>query len=138
MARFSIGVELAWQAAAAEALAAGHEFIEPAHLFIGLCSIEKLLSPEVKQELQAPEAVLAELRAEWDVLVTLFAGAGADPARLRRRVRQATGRGDFAEQGRGKISRSGASRGIFAQAVELAQQAGASAVALPHLLAALL
>ena len=44
----SIGLALAWHILAAdEAGTARHEFIEPEHLFIGLCGLEKVLVPEV-------------------------------------------------------------------------------------------
>ena len=42
MGDLSTGAMMAWQVAAAEALALESEFIEPAHLLIGICSAEKL------------------------------------------------------------------------------------------------
>ena len=43
MPTLSIGANIAWQIAAAEASAARFQFIEAEHIFIGICSIEKLL-----------------------------------------------------------------------------------------------
>ena len=43
MPDLSIGLDIAWQIAAIEASGARWEFIEPEHLFIGLCSLEKVL-----------------------------------------------------------------------------------------------
>jgi len=44
----SIGANIAWQIAAGEASAARFQFIEAEQIFIGICSIEKvlMLSPE--------------------------------------------------------------------------------------------
>ena len=39
----SIGLDFAWSFAATEAETARHECIEPEHLFIGLCNLEKVL-----------------------------------------------------------------------------------------------
>ena len=50
MSEFSIGVNLVWQMAAAEAAAVRHQYIEKEHLFNGLCKAGDLLvSPEFKQ-----------------------------------------------------------------------------------------
>ncbi|MCG2709871.1 MAG: hypothetical protein L6246_06110 [Thermodesulfovibrionales bacterium] len=48
MKDLSIGANIAWQIAAHEAAAAKFQFIEKEHLFIGICSLEKILrlSPE--------------------------------------------------------------------------------------------
>ena len=48
MKDLSIGASLVWQMAAGEAVAAKHQYIEKEHIFIGICSLEKILmlSPE--------------------------------------------------------------------------------------------
>jgi len=46
MAGLSPGVQIVWQLAASEAAQAGHALIEPAHLFVGLCSLGKVLQPK--------------------------------------------------------------------------------------------
>ena len=68
MPDLSAGVQVAWQFAGAEAVQSRHELIEPMHLFIGVCSVEKLLQPEAQQKLQIPSEALEALRAEWDGL----------------------------------------------------------------------
>ena len=40
----SIGLDYAWRTAANEAARTRHEFIEPEHLFIGVCKLGNLLS----------------------------------------------------------------------------------------------
>ena len=46
MSDISIGAGLAWQIAAGETRAARRELIDPEHLFIGLCSLEKVVQPQ--------------------------------------------------------------------------------------------
>ncbi len=138
MPDLSDGLRAAWQFAAAEAVELRHELLEPLHLFIGICSIEKLLSAEAEKELQMPPGVAASLRAEWSAFSPLLAKIGSSPATLRRAARSAMGPGNYAGGDRSRISRSEASRTAFSRATELAEKSAASAINLVHLLAALL
>ena len=58
MAELSFSANLAWQLAAQEAAAAQSEFIEPQHILMGICSLEKILiqadelDPSARQSLQ--------------------------------------------------------------------------------------
>jgi len=131
----SIGLDLAWNFAATEAETARHELIEPEHLFIGLCSLEKVLLPEVQRQLRLPDDAAQLLRAECETLLALFARFGIDPT-IRRELRQRVGLGNCAVENRRTISRSPASRALFRRAEELA--ADAASLATLHLLAALL
>jgi ATP-dependent Clp protease ATP-binding subunit ClpA len=135
MSDISIGLDLAWQIAVAEAALSRHELIEPAHLCIGLCSLEKQLLPEVRKQLQLPDNMAQSLWAEWDALAVLFAQFGIEPT-IRRTLRERLGRGKCTDTNRRKRSRSPASHAAFARAEALA--AGASPVTVLHLLAALL
>ena len=54
----SIGLILTRDIAEFEARTARHECIEPEHLFIGLCSLEKMLHPEVQRQLRLPNEVV--------------------------------------------------------------------------------
>ena len=65
MPSFSVGVDVAWQDAAAEAAGAQYEFIEPFHLFIGLCCVEKFLTAEARQKLRISESVVGARRMRW-------------------------------------------------------------------------
>jgi len=134
MPDISSGLAFAWYIAAAEAVHARHECIAPAHLFIGLCSLEKALDPEVQRQLGVTDDAAAALRTEWGALTGLFARFSIDPA-VRRELRQRVGIATFNEQPR-QPSSSPASRAVFTRAVELA--AGMSPVTTLHLLAALL
>ena len=86
MSALSPAVELAWQVAATEAAAAGHAEIAPAHLLIGLLSLEKVLRLRLEPEL--PAAALASIREERAALAEVLSGAGLDAAELRRAVRR--------------------------------------------------
>jgi ATP-dependent Clp protease ATP-binding subunit ClpA len=138
MPDLSDGVQAAWQIAAAEAVELRHELLEPLHFFIGICSIEKLLSSRTPEKLPLAPHVAAALRSEWDALAPLFAKIGSSPATLRRAARRALGRGNYAGDETRGISRSEASRAAFWRAAELAEKSGASAITLTYLLAALL
>jgi ATP-dependent Clp protease ATP-binding subunit ClpA len=138
MPDLSPGVQAAWQMAAAEAVELQHDLLEPLHLFIGICSIEKLLSAEAQEKLpMAPRAVVA-LWAEWNALSPLFNKIGSSPATLRRDARRALGRGNYAGDDARQVSRSEASRTAFWRAAQLAEESGASTINLAYLFAALL
>lgn len=130
----SAGVKFAWQMGAVEAAAADFERIEPVHLLIGVCSVEKLLKPDVAARYQLAGDSLRAARAEWEAVVQLLEGLGANPVALRRGLRAEAGRGGFQDESRREVSRSTASREVFRQAAKLAS---GGAFGLTHLLAAL-
>jgi ATP-dependent Clp protease ATP-binding subunit ClpA len=138
MPDLSEGVQAAWQTAAAEVVELRHDLLEPLHLFIGICSIEKLLSAEAQEKLQRAPGAAATLRSEWNALSPLFAKIGLSPATLRRDARSALGRGNYAGDDTRQVSRSEASPAAFWRAAELAKKNGASAINLAYLFAALL
>lgn len=112
MAEISIGVRFAWQLAAFEAGQSGSEKIEPIHLLIGVCSLDKILRPEMQGRLGLQDAALQQLTSEWKAVTAEF----ANPAALRRKLRAAAGRGPNAETNREDISRSDATRRVFQRA----------------------
>jgi ATP-dependent Clp protease ATP-binding subunit ClpC len=134
----SAGIKFAWQAAATEAGQSRHELIEPLHLFIGLCSVEKVFAGDLRQQLKIPQETMAELRAECDAFAHVFKKVGTDAAVLRRAARVALGKGGYAGEKRERISRSPASRAVFSMATELAKQRGASQAGLIQFFAALI
>ena len=83
MSDLSPAVELAWQIAASEAGGAGHAEIEPAHLLIGLLSLEKALRAGGEGP-GPPGPVVAAIRAERAAIAEVLSGAGLDAADLRR------------------------------------------------------
>ena len=131
MSRHTPATTLAWQIAAAEAGAAGHARIEPAHLAIGMLSLEKVRGA-LAESAGLSAADLESLRRERATLAELLAGLGSEPAPLRRALREAVGRGPGAAHG--SISRSDATRAVFARAEALAAPGPATTL---HLLAEL-
>jgi hypothetical protein len=138
MPDLSDGVQAAWQIAAAEVVELQHDFLEPLHLFIGICSVEKLLSSEAQEKLPMAPGARSTLHSEWNALSRVFAKTGLSPAHLRQDARSALGRGKYAGDETRNISRSEASRVAMWRAAELADKSGAPAINLIHLFAALL
>ena len=136
MSELSIGLDYAWQTAASEAARTRHEFIEPEHLFIGVCKLGNLLSLNDWNEIKIPRDAAAALKAEAEVVAAVFQKAGHNRTVLYRNVRKRFGEGRLSDSSRKKISRSAASRLIFERAGKLA--ADASVVTSLHLLSALL
>ena len=136
----TLGLILTWQIAAAEAEMGQHEFIDPEHLFIGLCKLEHFAAPMVLRELDFSDANVALVKAEIETLLGLFSQFGLAPTALRREIRRRKGAGMVKASDRPDrtIHRSPQSRQVFARAAELARETGAPAVAVTHLLAALL
>src|SRR3712207_6786838 len=118
MSALSTGVEIAWQIAAGETAHGRLEFIDPEHLFIGLCSLKKALQPEALRHLALTSNQVGALRSEWSALGELWAEFQLDPAALRRELRQRKGEGTFDHQA-GVVHRSPASREAFERAAAL-------------------
>jgi ATP-dependent Clp protease ATP-binding subunit ClpC len=108
----------AWQMAAAEAGAASHPFLEPEHLLIGICSLEKLLAAPPDRLALPPEA-RAGLRQEAEAVARALQAVGLEPTALRREVRQSLGAGD-AKYPDNVVHRSPACKQVFANAALLA------------------
>jgi hypothetical protein len=133
----SYALDIVWQFAAEEALKAGAPHIEPVHLLMGVCSVEKLFSADLSKLELTPYA-LASTRAEWEEVSAVFTRAQLCPSTLRRQLRQQLPPGSFPDSDPRTISRSTASRAAFAQAEQIATQAGSTLVGVIYLLHALL
>lgn len=140
MPTHSAALGLTWQIAALEALYAKHEFIEPQHLFIGLCKLEDITTPKrLLGRLALTETRFGPIQAEVEKLLKLFSHFGLDPVTLRRELRQRKGTADLnmPDDERRTMHRSPESREVFKLAEAMVQQSGASEVNVLHLLAAL-
>ena len=124
--------EAAWMIAAGEAAASGHAQIAPAHLLIGVLSLEKI-GPGDQAKGGAIDASL--VREECARLSGAIAPLALDVARLRRRTRARLGRGPGEGPPAGPLSRSLACKALFAAAGAFA--GAARPVGAAHLLAAL-
>jgi hypothetical protein len=133
----SYALETVWQYAAEEAVAVGSTHIEPEHLLIGACSIEKLFSAGLSSSKLTPYS-LASIRAEWQELLALLLDAKVTPSTLRRELRKRIPAGSVRPGIPRTVSRSERSRAIFARADQIAAAAGSTLVGIIYLLAALL
>jgi ATP-dependent Clp protease ATP-binding subunit ClpC len=136
MPDFSIGLDYVWRTAVNEAARTQHEFIEPEHLFVGVCKLGNLLSLNDWADVGISADAAAALKAEAEAIATVFQQTSHDRIALYREVRKRLGIGSYTDKSRKKISRSPASRLIFERAAKLAT--GASVVTSLHLLLALL
>ncbi len=81
MKNLSIGANIAWQIAAYEAAAAKFQFIEKEHLFIGICSLEKILKLSPEDSGLNPESLKA-LQKENAEIQDLLEKVGLNTAHL--------------------------------------------------------
>jgi ATP-dependent Clp protease ATP-binding subunit ClpC len=136
MPNISIGLDFAWQIATLEAVHSSHRFIEPEHLFIGICKLGNLRQIDAWGEFQLPNNLTEALKAEAEAVTALFEKFKIDHVQFYRDVRQRKGPGNFERSERASISRSPASKAAFTRAAELA--ADSPALTALHVLAALL
>jgi hypothetical protein len=137
MAGYSIGVQMAWTIAGVEAAAAGQDSIEPTHLMIGICSLVKLLTEEVRRKLGMEVKVGKDLEAETMSLVAVLKQNGLDATALRRQLRGLQDQGQPLAERPGKLlHRTPLSRYAFSRAEKLAGED--ATVTVLHLLAAIL
>lgn len=118
MAELSIGANLSWQIAAHEASSASFQFIEQEHIFIGICSLEKVvnLSPE-DSGLSSKD--FKSLGEEYAILHDSIKKLGLDMTRLRRQMRERLGTGNY-KRSEKVIHRSESCKKMFGRAYELA------------------
>jgi len=140
MIKLSAAAELAWQAAADEAVHEGCGEIEPKHLLIGVCSVEKFLTAKNGEEGAVPGSRREEIQREADIWEKVLASASLDSRALRRALRGATVRRGPGSSMTGsvKIRRSAASQKIFARAESLAADGTSTFLRLHDLATALI
>lgn len=112
MTSLSPGASLAWKVALYEAVHLNAGYVEKEHLFIGLLSLEKMIS-------ESPDQPNESLAREWDALASLLAITGHDPVVLRRLMRSALRTGTEVRAG-AVVHRSPACRQVFSRAAEFA------------------
>lgn len=136
MPELSIGLDYAWQTAANEADHTQHEFIEPEHLFVGVCKLGNLVHFKDWDDIEIRPDAATAIKTEAEAVGAVFQQTCIDRTALYREVRERLGAGNCPHKGRKTISRSSASRRIFEQAAKYAVN-GQSVTSL-HLLLALL
>lgn len=113
MKELSLGVHFAWQVAATEAGTLKNQYIEKEHIFIGICSLEKLFDDEnLDRELH--DALIDEHNSIKDVLSSCKLNA----TELRRKVRERIGIGNYNHTEK-NVHRSEDCKQIFRRADEL-------------------
>jgi ATP-dependent Clp protease ATP-binding subunit ClpA len=95
MATHTPALEQVWRLAAGEAQHAQHEYIEPEHLFLGLCKLYDVVVSGRFQTGSLAETERATLESESVHLNQVFGQATIDPTTLRRNLRQHIGTGTF-------------------------------------------
>jgi len=131
MTELSFSANLALQLSAQEAAVAWSEFIEPQHILIGICSLEKILmqaddlDPSARQSLQLEKDAIEEILRHFEL----------DATDLRRSVRDELSEGGYEHTDK-IIHRSPACKQVFKRAIALAESA--ETVTCIHLLAAVL
>jgi len=118
MTNLSISANIAWQIAAHEAAAAKFQFIEKEHLFIGICSLEKILKLSPEDSGLNPDASKA-LQKENAEIQDLMEKLGLNTAHLRRRLRKKFGSGNYTHT-KNVVHRSESCKKVFKHAYELA------------------
>ena len=118
MPDLSIGANISWQIAAHEAAAAKFQFIEKEHLFIGICSLEKILKLSPEDSGLNPESLKA-LQKENAEIQDLMEKLGLNTAHLRRRLRKRFGSGNYTHT-KDVVHRSESCKKVFKHAYELA------------------
>lgn len=126
MSRMSAGAAMAWKISAAEAAQGKHPAIEPAHLFVGLLSLDKVAERKANGDARS-------VGLEAKVIRKVLDRVQLDAVKARRRLRSFLGTGDTPNDGR-PISRSGECKSAFRRA----RKAGDGQVTSVGLLIALL
>jgi ATP-dependent Clp protease ATP-binding subunit ClpC len=129
--QLSCAASTAWQFSAQEAFAGKHPFIEADHLFMGLCSLEKVhldgndVDPLSRKSFQTEKTAIEDVLSAFEL----------DPTSLRRSLRQKLGRGDV-QNPENIVHRSPGCKLVFQRAGELAE--AGSEITCIHLLSAIL
>ncbi|HTB92421.1 MAG TPA: adenylate/guanylate cyclase domain-containing protein [Candidatus Sulfotelmatobacter sp.] len=135
---FSESVKLAWRLAAEEAVHAGRPQIEPPHLLLGICGVDRVIREEAWERYAVSPGRLASVRQEWNEVSSAAAMAGLDAIHFRREVRARLPQSSLALPANHVAKRSDATRTIFDQAEQHAATLGHALVSLFDLLGCLL
>lgn len=129
---------LVWRVAELEAQRLKAPFLDPSHLFLGLCKIVDLDLPAlVSKDTPDRDAVLEELLRETRKLREVFRKAAFDAQKFRRRFRQVLTTGSSVMETKGRLHRTDDAKDAFA-AAERTACLGDGTVFPIHLLYALL
>jgi adenylate cyclase len=138
MPPFSEGVKLAWRLAAEEAVHAGQPQIDPIHLLLGICGVERAIREEAWERYAVSLSRIPSVKEEWAEVHDAAGMAGLDVVHLRREVRARLPQTSMALPANHVAKRSEAARGVFDRGEQRAAQSGRPLVSLLDLLTSLL
>ncbi len=116
----SPGIELVWNLAGHEAITARMEKIEPEHFFCALLKFSELEDDRLEAVVTRSQ-VAKVLITERDSVRTTLEKRSLPTTRVRHRLRQALGRGNYRHEGEA-VHRSTASRELFNRAAKVARK----------------
>lgn len=134
--KMSASLELIWNLAAREAVAAKHECIEPEHFLMALLKFSELSPAEIEKVVTGAE-MAGLLAKEVKTLRQNLEKRAIESTATRRQIRSGLGQGNHAYGG-GVVHRSQSSRTFFDSAARLAAKHGDEILVAPHLLEAIL
>jgi ATP-dependent Clp protease ATP-binding subunit ClpC len=134
----SFTVDLVWRLAVQEAVAAQHEFIEPAHILEGLTKGRDFCKASALKEAKERGMDTPALVDELSMVPEILDGAKIDPTVLRRSIRVLLGTGSHPHEKGAVVHRSEATREVFAAAEKIAGSLSMSCLHAGALFAALL
>jgi len=134
--KVSATIELIWQLACREAIAAEFKEVEPEHFLMALLKFTETALPDLEQLGAGTEAV-GVLSADVSALREELGKRSIDCGALRRELRTILGRGNTPYQG-GQMHRTPASRDYFDKAARLAGDSGSDVLMGRHLLLTML
>jgi len=132
--KISAAVELVWELACQESVAAQFETIEPEHFFAALLKFAELPIEELAK--LDPEGTVQGFMDEVKAVRANLAGRSIESTRVRRELRRRAGTRNHVYQG-GVHHRSAASRQVFEGAGRLAAAEGSETLTPNHLMNAL-
>lgn len=120
--KVSASIELIWQLAVREAIAAEFKEIEPEHFLIALLKFSEIPVVEV-EKLGVGAEVVKVLTSDIEALKTELGNRKVDAGAIRRELRRAVGKGAARYEG-GQMHRAPATREFFDKAAKAAADAG--------------
>jgi adenylate cyclase len=134
----SEAVKLAWRLAAEEAVHAGQPQIEPIHLLLGICGVERVIRDEAWDRYSVSMTRKDTVNSEWNELRSAAAMAGLEITPLRREVRARLAQNSHALPPNHVAKRSATTKAIFELGEERAMRVQHSLTTLFDLLDGLL
>ena len=137
MANLSPAADLAWQAAADEALQAHSCWIDPEHLLAGACNVDKLIATRASKSDGELSKTLQVAHEECALLNEALSACRCDHVALRRELRKRFSLDRLSPSPTPTIRRSPASREAFARAERISAEAALPTIGILALVLAL-